>query len=137
MRIVSAYWHYGRVWNVRADIALAQACKETGWFGYGGDVQPNQNNYAGIGATGGVPGLTFPTVEAGVAAHVLRMAMYSIGDESLYDLATLVRPLPRKHWGEYPHIQDYNGVWAVPGDGYGEWIAAVAAGMRVFAERRS
>ena len=36
--------------NVRGDIAFAQSIIETRYFAYGGQVQPFQNNYAGIGA---------------------------------------------------------------------------------------
>lgn len=36
--------------GVRHDFLWAQACKETGFFRYGGIVTPNMNNYAGIGA---------------------------------------------------------------------------------------
>ena len=128
-RIVSAYWHYGRVYKIRSDIALAQAVKETGWFRFGGDVKASQNNFAGIGATGRVAGYAFPTIEAGVAAHVCRMAMYSIGRKSDYDLDILYRPLGRNHWGAYPHIEDYNGVWAYPGKGYGESIMKLVRSM--------
>lgn len=120
--IVDWYWQVGAEYGVRPDLALAQAAKETGFFAYGGDVQSHQWNFAGIGATGGVPGLSFPTVEAGVRAHVLRMRMYAVNDPAAYSDRVLGRPLPQNHWGQYPTIEDFNGVWAVPGVGYGQSI---------------
>lgn len=116
--------------GVRADLALCLMCKETGFFTYGGDVRPEQWNFGGIGATGGVPGLSFPTLEAGVAAVVRRMRMYALDDGAAYDETILGRPLPRTHWGRYPHIEDFNGVWAVPGVGYGESIVRMVELMK-------
>jgi len=50
---------------------------ETGYGMYGGDVVPEQNNFAGIGATGGgAPGIAFPTAEAGVMAQVAHIVAY-------------------------------------------------------------
>lgn len=121
--IVKAYYELGAEEGVRADLALAQACKETGYFSYGGDVHAEQWNFAGIGATGGVPGNTFPSMRAGVHAHLRRMRLYaSTGPVSLHDLAILGRPLPSRHWGHYSSIEDFDGVWAVPGVGYGRSI---------------
>ena len=120
--IASLYYKVGAEYGVRPDLALCQAAKETGFFKFGGDVKPEQWNFAGIGATGGVPGVTFPTREAGVRAHVLRMRMYAVNDPSAYNEGTLVRPLPSSHWGKYPTIEQFNGVWAVPGTNYGQSI---------------
>ena len=120
--IVRTYYTVGTECGVRADLALAQAAKETGFWSYGGDVDASQWNFAGIGATGGVPGHTFPTIDAGTRAHLLRMRMYAIDDPNGYDETVLVRPLPSAHWGRYPTIQHFDGVWAYPGRGYGDSI---------------
>lgn len=120
--IVDEYFLAGNLYGVRADLAVAMACKETGWFHFGGAVQPNQNNFAGIGATGGVPGVSFPTIRDGVRAQVLRMRMYAVNDADWYSDQVLVRPLPSRHWGQYPNIEDFNGVWAYPGTNYGQSI---------------
>ena len=42
--------------GVRAEVAFAQAMLETGNLQFGGDVKSSQFNFAGLGATGGVPG---------------------------------------------------------------------------------
>lgn len=115
--------------GVRADLALGLMVKETGFFRYGGDVKASQMNFGGIGATGGVPGLSFPSIEAGVRAVVRRMRMYAEGTQALHDVAILGRPLGSEHWGKYPHIEDFDGVWATPGVGYGESIVALADAM--------
>lgn len=122
--IVALYWTFGGEYGVRADLALAQACKETGYFSYGKDVKPEQYNFAGIGATGGVPGESFDSIAAGVRAHLLRMRMYARNNPSYYNLTVMKRPLAASHWGKYPNIEDFNGVWAYPGVGYGESIVS-------------
>lgn len=120
--IVDQYYRWGMQYGVRPDLAIAMSAKETGYWSYGGDVKADQWNFAGIGATGGVPGISFPTIEAGVKAHLLRMRMYASADGSFYDQDVLVRPLPQSYWGKCPNIQDFDGVWAVPGVGYGQSI---------------
>ena len=43
-----------------------------------GDVSAKQNNFAGIGATGGgVPGESFPDIKTGVLAHMQHLSAYS------------------------------------------------------------
>lgn len=127
-KIATTYYEVGAEYGVRPDLALCQAAKETGFFKYRradgtpGDVRPEQWNFAGIGATGGVPGISFASIEQGVRAHVLRMRMYAVNDPSAYDEGILVRPLPSTHWGKYPTIEQFNGVWAVPGTNYGQSI---------------
>ena len=126
--IAKTYYRVGSEYGVRSDLAIAQSGKETGLWSYkrpdGSDsiVRPEQWNFAGIGATGGVPGNSFPTIEAGVRAHMLRMRMYAKNDPAAYDVAVLGRALPTSHWGKYPTIQDFDGVWAVPGVGYGDSV---------------
>ena len=67
--LVRAYYEEAEHEGVRADVALAQAFKETGFFAYGGDVDWKQNNFCGLGATGGgVKGLSFPDIRTGARA---------------------------------------------------------------------
>src|SRR4029078_5891564 len=45
-----------------------------GW----GDVDPKQNNFAGLGTTGGgVPGDSYPDVNTGVLAQIQHLVVYS------------------------------------------------------------
>lgn len=63
--------------GVRPEVVFAQICKETGFLRFGGDVSPEQCNFAGIGATGGVPGNSFPSVAVGVRAQVQHLKAYA------------------------------------------------------------
>jgi hypothetical protein len=77
LRTLAQYYiGYGRAFGIRADMAWAQMIHETGFGRYGGDVLPEQNNMAGIGATGGVPGNSFDTAQHGVVAHIAHLAWY-------------------------------------------------------------
>lgn len=103
--------------GVRGDGAFAQSCKETGHFAYGGDVKYTQNNFAGIGATGGVPGCSFSSIEVGVLAQVQHLKTYAT-KEPLN--CTNVDPR-RTTWfvntkgGTAKTFEELGGSWAVPG----------------------
>lgn len=137
------YLRIGAEYGIRGDIAFCQAAKETGWWKYGGLVQPYQNNYCGLSATGqaatgledlrgadpdrvrlenGVHGAIFQTPEAGVEAHIQHLYAYACR-EPLPDGKSLLDPryilITR---GIAPLWSDLNGRWAVPGIGYGESI---------------
>ena len=71
--------------GVRAEVAFAQAMLETGNLQFGGDVKPAQFNFAGLGATGGVPGYDFAAVygytkaglQTGIRGHVQHLKCYA------------------------------------------------------------
>jgi hypothetical protein len=98
---------------------------ETGYGKYGGSVKPEQNNYAGIGATGGgVPGYTFATAELGVQAHIAHLVAYVYPTDMAPWTNTSIDPRydkvqPR---GIARLLRDLDGRWAVPGVGYGARI---------------
>lgn len=82
--IAKWYRHHGEAWRVRWDYAFFQMALETNFLTYRrgngkpGDVKPAQNNFAGIGATGGgVPGDRFADVGTGVLAQVQHLVAYS------------------------------------------------------------
>jgi hypothetical protein len=122
------YVRYCAEAGLRADVLWAQMIHETGYGMYGGAVVPEQNNYAGIGATGGgEPGAWFPTAEAGVIAHVAHMVayVYASSPVSWADATTDPRfdfVSPR---GTASVLADLNGRWAVPGTAYGQNIEAI------------
>lgn len=110
--MVDLYYSIAPKYNIRADVALAQACKETGFFRYGGLVQPWQNNFCGLGATGqasdgktplngadpekvrfekGVHGAIFVDRATGVEAHIQHLYAYAT-TEALPADAVLVDP---------------------------------------------
>lgn len=63
--------------GVKAEVAFTQCMKETGFLKYGGDVLPNQYNFAGIGATGGVHGASFKDVRTGIRAQIQHLKAYA------------------------------------------------------------
>lgn len=78
------YKHYGDAWRVRWDYAFFQMVLETNYLkfrrgdGTRGDVHERQNNFAGIGATGGgVPGERFADIKTGVHAQIQHLVAYS------------------------------------------------------------
>ena len=78
------YKYYGEAWKVRWDYAFYQMALETNYLKYRrgngrrGDVHERQNNFAGIGATGGgVPGERFADIKTGVHAQIQHLVAYS------------------------------------------------------------
>ena len=64
--------------NVRPEILYAQIMLETGYLQYGGDVEINQFNFGGLGATGnGVKGNSFVDVRTGIKAQVQHLKAYA------------------------------------------------------------
>ena len=64
--------------GVRAEVAFAQAMKETGFLKFGGLVQIDQYNFAGLGATGpGFPGERYDSVRIGIRAQVQHLKAYA------------------------------------------------------------
>jgi len=137
------YISIGEEYGLRGDLAFCQAAKETGWWKYGGLVEPYQNNYCGLGATGnpafgdedlhgaepsrvwyenGVHGAVFKTRADGVEAHIQHLYAYAskaplpAGKKLLDPRFTLVCRGIAETWS------DLDGRWAVPGNGYGQSI---------------
>jgi len=108
------YIKEGMAEGIRGDIAFCQAIHETGWFRYGGDVKPEQNNFAGIGAIGaGAGGAVFDAPEIGVLAHIHHLKAYASNEPLVSENKS-----PRFHLvtrGIAPNWIDLAGRWAVPG----------------------
>jgi hypothetical protein len=136
-QLARLYITYGRRFGIRADMAWAQMVHETGFGRYGGSVKPEQNNFAGIGATGpGVPGNSFATAELGVIAQYAHLAWY-IYPEHLADPYCRMSTDPNvpgdpRHFadGGSPHranvrtVLDLSQKWAV-GSEYGEALLEI------------
>lgn len=126
MRLAEIFLDEGKKEGVRGDGAFCQTMIETGYLKFGGDVQPDQHNYAGLGATGGVPGLSFPDDRTGIRAQIQHLKGYAT-----------INPLnqecvdPRYKYvtkGCAPTFEQLSGKWAVPGySGYASLEAARAA----------
>ncbi len=82
--IAKWYRRHGEAHRVRWDYAFFQMALETNFLSYRrgngkrGDVHPRQNNFAGLGTTGGgVPGDSYPNASTGVLAQIQHLVVYS------------------------------------------------------------
>lgn len=77
-KFIEIYLNEGEVEGVRGDVAFIQAIHETGKFQFGGDVVPEQNNFAGIGTVGGgVKGHYFDSPQDGIRAQIQHLKAYA------------------------------------------------------------
>jgi hypothetical protein len=77
-KLAALYKQHGEALHLRWDIAFFQMILETGALRYTGDVRPAQNNFAGLGASGGGNhGESFPDLSTGVKAHLQHLLMYA------------------------------------------------------------
>jgi hypothetical protein len=129
-RITVAYWTLGADEGVDPAPAFSQSLKETGGHSFltaagtppESGYSPDQWNFAGIGTTGrGVPGESWPSVEAGVRGHLRRLRMYAEGTAGFHDLEILKRAVPIRLWGADPTFEELGGDWA-PNPDYGRSI---------------
>ena len=67
--------------GLKPEVVFTQCMKETAFLKYGGEVNPNQYNFAGIGATGSVHGATFENVRMGIRAQVQHLKAYGSLDK--------------------------------------------------------
>ena len=132
--LVYSFMRAGFAENIRWDIALAQSIKETGFFKYGGQVKPEQNNFAGIGSTNnGAEGASFKTPYIGALAQIQHLKAYCNTDECTQDIVDPRFKYVTRGWAPYiewlgmkenPKNSIYNKSlgWAVPGYEYGASI---------------
>lgn len=114
--------------GVRPEVVFAQAMLETGWLQFGGSVSADQCNFAGLGATGPqVGGARFDNVYQGLLAqsqhlkgYATSMPLNNVCVDPRYQIL-----VDRGYLGIAPSLEDLNGLWAIPGDGYGQRIAAI------------
>lgn len=125
--LVGYYYEEAGREGIRPDVALCQALKETGFFQYGNDVKPRQNNFCGLGATGNRnPGYSFLTPQRGVRAHIQHLLAYASTEKPQLPLVDpryeiLCEKYPQYH-GAVQYWTGLNGRWAVPGTHYGQEI---------------
>ncbi len=100
--IATEYMRLGEALGVRWDYAFYQMIVETGSLSYrrgnrAGDVKSAQNNFAGLGATGGgVSGESFKDIATGVRAHLEHLLLYA-GDRLQNPTAERTRKV--QEWG--------------------------------------
>ncbi|MCE5287027.1 MAG: glucosaminidase domain-containing protein [Pelosinus sp.] len=127
-QLVQYYYTEGMSEGIRPDVAFAQAVHETGHFRYGGDVVPLQNNYCGLGTTGGgVKGAWFANAQIGVRAQIQHLLAYSATrppQKPIVDPRYQLLKTTDK-FGQAVTWTDLNGKWAVPGETYGQMILRI------------
>ena len=128
--LVRYYYEEGAIENIRADIALCQAIKETGTWNYGGDVTPDQNNFCGLGTTGGgVKGGYFPTPQIGARAHIQHLLVYtSTRPTKMTNVDPRYEHIVNNRRDVYGNVHTWvglNGIWASPGHNYGQDILSL------------
>lgn len=148
LELANMYLEEGAIEGVRGDVAFAQACKETGYFAYGGTALPEWNNYSGLGVTGvcydpnvctetaftsGVTvikdalgnsvGVKFSEPRLGVRAQIQHLKGYATAAALKQAVVDPRYSLVSK--GIAPWWTDLNGRWAVPGTTYGQDILAI------------
>lgn len=114
LELADLFLEEGATEGIRGDIAFCQSIKETGWFRFGGQVLPEQNNFAGIGATNNSP--IGKGARLGVRAQIQHLKAYA-NDEALVNecvdprFGLVARGAADNQW------TGLNGRWAVPGKG--------------------
>ena len=95
--VATEYMRHGEELGIRWDIAFFQMVLETGALSFTGDVRATQNNFAGLGASGGgAHGEAFADISSGVKAHLQHLLMYA-GDHIDNPVAERTRKV--QEWG--------------------------------------
>ena len=137
--IATEYMRQGEKLGMRWDYAFYQMIIETGALSYwrgnrSGDVKPEQNNLAGLGATGrGERGESFKDIETGVRAHLEHLLLYA-GRPVANPVAERTRKV--REWGVLTSWQqsfkrpitygDLAAKWAPGANSYQSMLLAVA-----------
>jgi len=110
--IAQMYIEEAKKEGINHDIAFSQMCLETGFLKFGGDVDPEQNNFCGLGVTGGgVKGLSFEDERSGIRAHIQHLKAYASTDDLNLELVD-----QRFHYvkrGIAKKVDDLAGKWAM------------------------
>jgi hypothetical protein len=97
--------------GVNYDIAFCQMCLETGFLQFDGDVQPEQNNFGGIGAIGnGARGDSFSDRRIGVRAQIQHLKAYATTKPLVQPLVDPRFSLVKR--GTAPLVGQLAGRWA-------------------------
>ena len=137
--IATEYMRAGEELGMRWDYAFFQMIAETGGLTFKngnrhGDVAANQNNFAGLGATGnGEHGESFKDVATGVKAHLQHIMLYA-GSPVANPVAERTRKV--QEWGVLSSWQkgikrpmtfaDLAAKWAPKSKGYSDTLESIA-----------
>lgn len=97
--------------GVNYDLAFAQMCVETNFLRFGGDVKPEQNNFAGLGAIGGgTEGATFTDPRIGIRAQIQHLKAYASTEPLVQAIVDPRFSYVRR--GVAPLLAQLSGRWA-------------------------
>lgn len=97
--------------GVNPDVAFSQMCLETGFMRFGGDVQPDQHNFCGLGVVKkGSKGLSFSNMRMGIRAHIQHLKAYASTQKMKYPVIDKRFQFVRR--GSVKNINDLSGHWA-------------------------
>ncbi|MGJ5673776.1 MAG: hormogonium tapered terminus morphoprotein TftA [Nostochopsis sp.] len=109
--------------GVNYDIAFCQMSIETGFLRFGGDIKPEQNNFAGLGTIGGgSEAASFESARIGVRAHIQHLKAYASLEPLVQDVVD-----PRFRFvtrGIAPLLGQLSGRWSADLN-YGDKIIAM------------
>jgi hypothetical protein len=126
--LVNYYYTEAMAEGIRPDVAFAQALHETGYFRYGGDVVPLQNNFCGLGTVGnGSRGVWFDSAQIGVRAQVQHLVGYASKEPPKKEIVDPRYGLLKAsgNFGGAKTWTELNGKWAMPGKTYGQKILRI------------
>ena len=128
------YMRHGRDLGIRWDYAFFQMVVETNSLKFTGDVRARQNNFAGLGATGGgVRGESFRSVSDGVRAHQQHLMIYAgirvdnpVAERTRKVQAWRILDKWRKRYRRAITFSDVGSKWAPYDRGYASDIQSIA-----------
>lgn len=130
--IAKLYREEGSIEGVNYDIAFSQMCLETNFLRFGGDINPSQNNFAGLGDVGGTAaGASFSSARIGVRAHIQLLKAYASTEPLVQESIN-----PRFGFvtrGVAPLVDLLSGRWAADLQ-YGAKVTAILRRLYEFAQ---
>jgi hypothetical protein len=121
--------------GINSDIAFCQMVHETDYLRFGGDAWAGQNNFCGLGVTGGGRrGLSFSSVRIGVRAHIQHLKAYADAEPLHRSCVDPRFALVRR--ARAPFVEDLAGTWATDPQ-YGVKLNRLLATLETHLDRPS
>lgn len=109
--IARAYVDEAAAEGINSDVAFCQMVHETDYLRFGGDARASQNNFCGLGVTGGGrTGASFSSVQLGVRAHIQHLKAYATAEPLRKRCVDPRFDLVRR--AQAPFVEDLAGTWA-------------------------
>ncbi len=121
--IAQLYQEEAAIEGINPDVAFTQALLEANFFGFSGWLEPAQNNFGGLGSTGGSSEFaSFPSARIGVRAHIQHLKAYANEEPLVQEVVD-----PRFRFvtrGVAPRVEQLSRRWSAETE-YGEKILAI------------